>query len=265
MRRAILASALLVASVATGCRRDDATPRAAGPKVPMLEGRTFLSTAVTEAGSERPLVAGTRINLTFDRGTVRVSAGCNTMGGGYTLDGTSVVVTDGAQTAMGCDQARSTQDAWLFGLLRQRPTLTAQGDELLLAAGSTVIALRDKEVLIPDRPLTGVRWKLSSIIQGSDEQGSASSVNLDAWIEFADNGTWSANFACNSGSGKYVVDGDRITTRDGMRTLIGCTDGRESVDATMIATLSAGPTFTIDGNQLSLRTGTGGLDFEATP
>jgi heat shock protein HslJ len=46
-----------------------------------LWGRTFVSVAVTEDGEPRPLIPGTRIELTFgqreDEGGIRWKAGCN--------------------------------------------------------------------------------------------------------------------------------------------------------------------------------------------
>ncbi|HET6700264.1 MAG TPA: hypothetical protein VFH14_00565, partial [Gemmatimonadaceae bacterium] len=48
-----------------------------------LRGRTFLSTGVIENGQAKPLVAGTRIRLSFDEEGRRIgaNAGCNHMGG----------------------------------------------------------------------------------------------------------------------------------------------------------------------------------------
>ena len=55
-------------------------PRRCAPAWP--QGRTFLSTSVTENGAPRALVDGTRIELTFaEDDRVTANAGCNIMGG----------------------------------------------------------------------------------------------------------------------------------------------------------------------------------------
>ncbi len=75
-------------------------------------GRRFQSTAVTEAGKDRPLVAGTRIDLSFfDDGRLSAQAGCNTIGGSGRIDGDRLVLGDGlSMTEMGCDGPRHSQD-----------------------------------------------------------------------------------------------------------------------------------------------------------
>ena len=57
--------------------------RAASGGLSDLRGRTCLSTAVTENGQAKALVAGTRIRLNFDDEGRRIgaNAGCNHMGG----------------------------------------------------------------------------------------------------------------------------------------------------------------------------------------
>src|SRR3990172_6688727 len=86
-----------------------------------LDGREFLSTSVTDGGAVRQLVPGTRISLRFDDDRIGASAGCNIMGGTYRLDGGRLLVEGGAMTEMGCDEARSAQDNWLFGFLGSDP------------------------------------------------------------------------------------------------------------------------------------------------
>jgi heat shock protein HslJ len=261
MRRALVVMTLVVLGLAAGCGDDRSMPAAAKPAL-SLDGRTFLSQSLTENGVDRARVSGTQIQLTFEGGSLRATAGCNTLGARYSVDGGVLVLVDGAQTAIGCDQARSAQDEWLFGALTKRPAVTVSADSLVLVQEGFVMSLRE-ETASPDRPLVGGRWNLSSILSGAGAEGSASSVPGEAWIEFGADGTWTAKFPCNSGGGRFELAGDRLTVTAGVHTLMGCTDGRDQLDAQIIATLNAKPQVTIDRDRLSLRTGTGGLDFEA--
>lgn len=275
MRRTIILPLLLaVLLVAVGCGDDEPVDTGGTTRAPGstdggaggsdgLDGRVFLSTTVTDGGADRPLVDDTQIRLTFDDGTVGASAGCNTFGGDYTLDGGVLVVTGGAMTEMGCDEPRMAQDEWLFALLGDRPAVALDGDRLTLTAGDVVIELVDEETASPDRPLVGTRWTLESILEGSGPDGSVSNVpeGIEAWIVFADDGTLSVELGCNGGSGSYEVEGDRILVADLASTDIGC--DAMSVETAFTAVLQADPTYAVDADRLTLRTDAGGLDFRA--
>ena len=96
MRRLpVLIAAVAVPVIVLGCVGAGAGPSGSRPgsgaasasTVPSatpaltLDGRTFLSTAVTENGVARALVGGTRIRLQFLDGRLAATAGCNTMAG----------------------------------------------------------------------------------------------------------------------------------------------------------------------------------------
>ena len=120
---------------------------------PSIEGREFVSTSVTEDGTERALVGGTVIRLTFREGRIGASAGCNQIGGDYALDDGRLHVANLASTAMGCDPARHDQDEWLTAFLGAGPTVVLDGAELVLEAGSARIVLVDDGVAAPNLPL----------------------------------------------------------------------------------------------------------------
>ncbi|HWP63533.1 MAG TPA: META domain-containing protein [Candidatus Binatia bacterium] len=227
-----------------------------------LDGRTFLSTQVLVDGREHVLVPGTRIRLEFRDGRIGASAGCNQLGGQYRLDGDVLVVTNAAVTEMGCDPARHAQDEWLFGLLGQRPVVSFDGDELTLTADTTVIAMVDRRILEPDLPLVGTEWVLTSILSG--EVASSVPAGVVAWLRFGDDGQVAVETGCNSGGGRYRVDGDRIVFGDLILTKRACVGPEGQVEAAVLAVLGAGEVrFGIDGSTLRLVAGSAGLDFRS--
>ena len=147
---------LVVALMAAGC--------GAGAAVDPLGGRDFLSTSVTADGEPFALVDGTRVRLSFADGRLTASAGCNTIGYTYQLDGDTLVVEGGAMTEMGCDPALHDQDEWLSEFLASRPTVAANGNDLVLTSDGTVMDLLDAEVAEPDLALAGTLWTVDSII-----------------------------------------------------------------------------------------------------
>ena len=179
-----------------------------GDAPPALDGRTFLSTSVT--GHE--LVAGTRIQLNFRKGNIGATAGCNSLGAPYSLDG-DTLVTDGqgmAMTEMGCDPPRHAQDEWLSGFLTSKPTVALSGNELRLTRGTTTIELVDREVADPDRRLVGTRWRVDTVIQGD----AASSVpdEGDVILRFPTDTTFAASSeGCTSIEGEMTLGPQTIT------------------------------------------------------
>ena len=115
---------------------------------PSLDGRTFLSTDVTDGGNVHELVAQTRIRISFKDGQISLSAGCNTMGGTYEVLNGRLNVGQLAITEMGCDQVRMSQDEWLAGLITAGPTVRQDGNDLRLTSGETVITLLDREAAV---------------------------------------------------------------------------------------------------------------------
>lgn len=179
-----------------------------------LAGRTFLSTSIVKAGTPTTLVSNTegpgRIRIEFrEGGKVNAHAGCNGIGGDYTIEGTTLKVTEGGMTAMACDPpAAMEQDTWFAGILSGGPTFVVDGDTLTLTAGTTVIELTDREVADPDRALVGPTWTVDTVIQGDTASSSAGSAPT---VVFAADGTFRYDDSCGGGKVRWTQDGDRLT------------------------------------------------------
>ena len=248
--------AVLAAAACTAAVR--ASPAPSSPPA-VLEGRTFLSTAVTENGKDRPLVANTRIRLAFAAGRISAQAGCNMMGGGYAVTGGRLVVTQLATTEMGCDGPRHEQDAWLATLLGSNPRVTLDGSNLILEAGppTTSIVLLDREVAEPDLPLVGPTWTVDTLIDGDV----ASSVpgGRPATLVFAGDGRVQVDTGCNAGAGSYTADASAGTIRFSAIGLTkrACQDDVGRLESALLAVLgSDSVTYRIEASRLELRAGT---------
>jgi heat shock protein HslJ len=228
-----------------------------------LEGRTFVSTSVTEGGQDRPLVAGTEIRLTFNDGQIGASAGCNMFGGGYHIDGAALVVDGGAMTEMGCDDDRSAQDEWLFAFLGASPQAALSDDGLVLSVGETVITLLDREVAEPDLALVGPTWTVDTIIIGN--VASTIPEGEVATIAFADDGTVDFQTGCNTGGGRYAVNDGEIQFAELVQTEIGCDGAAAAMEEAVVAVLNAGAvTDASEADTLTLMAGDHGLVLRGT-
>jgi heat shock protein HslJ len=228
-----------------------------------LAGREFIGVTVVENGAMRPLVAGTHIRVRFDATNVTASAGCNTMGGTYRVQDGRLRYVAGATTAMGCDQERHAQDAWLSGFLASNPAVRLSGNDLVLDGGATVVSLLDREVAEPDAKLVGPTWTLDSIITGD----AVSSVpgDVTATLLFKDDGTVDVFAGCNRGSGTWSATGTGITFGPIALTKMACQGPGAGVESDVVGLLGQGSVAAaIDADRLTLQAGGRGLVYRAT-
>jgi heat shock protein HslJ len=138
----------IAVAVVTAC----GTAAAITPTTEGLAGRAFWSTAI----QGRDLVPDTRVRLVFNAdGSVGASAGCNSMGGTWSLDGTTLRIRIEQMTEMGCPDDRFAQDDWLIDWLSGELTVTLRGDELVLSGADVTMTLLDRETADADPPAEG--------------------------------------------------------------------------------------------------------------
>lgn len=246
-----------LALVVAGCGGEDVADE--------LDGREFWSTSVTENGAERALVPGTKIQLRFDGKNIGASAGCNSMGGPYTIEGDTLRVTEMGMTEMGCDPARHEQDSFVAALLTDSPTVTLVGDTLTVESGTVRLELLDATVANPDVAIVGTLWEVTGFIDGQ----AATSMNVAraGTLTFTDESTMSGFDGCgdfsapvevSDGSTGGPVDGDgevQFGSVDRLTTA-GCADAEYA--SMLHAVFDAGDaTIIVDGQNMTLMSRTG--------
>lgn len=255
-----LASALLLAACggvgggSGGGGRASVTP---SPTAGSLEGRTFLSTGV----QGRALVPGSVVRLAFENGQVSASAGCNSMGGAYRIEGDLLVTGPLMSTEMACDPALMQQDQWLAELLGGA-TVALDGDTLTLTRNVSRLTLLDREVADPDRPLLGTRWVVDGLIAG----GTVSSVPVGvlAALTFQD-GRVDVEAGCNRGGGTVTISDTTIDVGPIGLTKLACAPDAMAVEGAVMRTLSGTVTYRIEAGTLALDGGGSGLTLNAAP
>jgi heat shock protein HslJ len=262
----VMGVALCLAVLASGCAYGGPASGTGQPPGLQLDGRTFLSTAVTENGAPRQLVDGTRIRIRFDRGRLNADAGCNQLSGEYTVDGRALVVGQLAMTEMACLPAeRADQDRWLAELLGSRPTIDVSGDTLVLSGRSSQVTLLDREVADPDRALVGPRWQVESIIKG--DTASSTPGGTQAHVTFTADGRASGSTGCNQFNGTYQATADTITFGQVAMTKKACPGGVNLLEMAVTVLFDSRPVpYRIDADQLTVTypDGSGGLQLRAT-
>jgi heat shock protein HslJ len=258
MRRVALLLCLILPAACGAPTRTGGEPR-------VLAGREFVSDRV----EGRALVGGTTISLRFEERALSATAGCNSLGGPYRLEGfngaTGTVVVDGgglSMTEIGCDPPRHDQDTWLADLLLAKPTVSLpDDDQMTLTDGTSTIHFVDREVADPDRPLVDTTWKVDSIITGD----AVSSVPENGSVTFVFGGDGRlvvTSDKCTSAAVSYEQSGEQITLGSYTVDDIGC----PSPWAETLALLDAKSlAFTIDHARLTLTASSGkGLSLTAS-
>ena len=229
-----------------------------------LEGRTFLSEAVTESGEARPLVEGTRIVLEFgDDGRLSANAGCNHLFTDVSIGADVLETGMVGGTEMGCDQVRHEQDSWLSAFLESSPAWTLDGDRLTLTSGDTEIALLDRRVDDHDRPLEGTRLVVDTIITGDAASSMWAGTEGSAFLVI-DGGRFTASSGCRDIDGAVEVSGDRLRFSDAVQTDPACPPELVDVDDVMSAIVTGEVEYEIEAARLRLDHPDGvGLGFHA--
>jgi heat shock protein HslJ len=248
------ATATAIAIIVFGC----SAAGAPSPSPVALDGHTYLSTEIE--GAE--LVPGTRVRLSFADGQLNGNAGCNIMGGVYSIDGDRLVTTQMSMTEMGCDEARSRQDEWLARFLSSSVTFALGADTLTLTDGTIRLTLLDEEVATPDQPLEGTRWVLDGIVSG--DAVSSVPAGVTAAIQIS-GGRVDVEAGCNRGGGSVEVTPDALGFGPLVLTKMACDAGPSAVEAAVVAVLTGAVGYTIDADTLTLDADEAGLIFRAAP
>ena len=96
------------------------------PKLLDLQSLTFRSTSVTVNGKRYSLASKESISLRFEEKTISINAGCNTLGGNFTMSKGVIRAQTLFNTKMACPEKLMDQDVWLNKLFSIKPKLTVQ-------------------------------------------------------------------------------------------------------------------------------------------
>ncbi len=183
--------------------------------------------------------------------------------------GGSVAIVDGrlvldglAMTEMACDPALMDQDAWLAGFL-DGAAFTLAGDTLTLAKDGVTLALLDREVADPDRPLVGTRWIVDGLV--ASEAVSSVPAGVVASLVFTADGRVAVEAGCNSGGAPVTVDGATMAFGPLVLTEMACEGPATEVERIVVAVLTGTVAYRIEADVLTLDHGGTGLLLRAAP
>jgi len=234
-----------------------ASPVPAAPTSGDLDGNTYIVTGV----QGHDPVKGSEIALRFEAERLGISAGCNQMGGGYTIKDGRLEVGAMMTTAMACEEPLMAQDQWISAFVNGAAA-TLDGDTLTLARDGVTITATDKEVARPDLPVEGTVWMVEGLV--SNQAVSSMPAGVEASLVFAD-GKVAVDAGCNKGSGAAEIGDTTITFGPIATTRMFCEGAAGEVEQQVLGVLSGEVAYTVDSDALQLRGAGGGLDLRARP
>ncbi|NNG20088.1 META domain-containing protein [Naumannella sp. ID2617S] len=137
-----LSAILILTACGTGGTPAAPSPSTPGPSTPAANDAAALRGPwrVVEQAPVPPVV-GKAPTITFEEARLGARPGCNTMGGGYRVEGTRLVVERLISTKMACSQDLMDQEQLVAELLAAGPQWSVSGDRLTLSASDRRLVL----------------------------------------------------------------------------------------------------------------------------
>jgi heat shock protein HslJ len=212
---------------------------------------------LTELMGKAP-VANTGISAQFSPdGKVSGSAGCNQYNGSYTTSGSSITISNLANTMMACEQAVMDQESAYLAALGDAKTYAVKGDTLTLngADGNALVTYSAQS-----QTLAGTNWEVIGYNNGKQAVTSLL-LNTSMTASFGSDGTLSGNAGCNTYSGPYTTTGNQIKIGPLVSTMMACSDpeGIMEQESQYLTAIQNATTYLVEGKVLELRGADGAL------
>ena len=263
MRRAVMSLCLATLMLLAACGDDSSGSDASSDASPTpvtgadLAGRTFVSTSVTGF----KLIDGTEIRISFEEDHLSASAGCNTVGGAYTVENDLISVSEPSATLMACDPQLMAQDDQLIGFLTDDPTITVSGDVLTLTGAEVTVEMQEEGSGGGNgAPLVGTTWTLDAIVDGDSASSVPSGVEPPT-LEISDAGEASVFTGCNRGGAPVEVRDTSLTFGPLRLTRMACGDDATAVEAAVTSVIDGKVDYSINGDVLTVSKDAQALEY----
>lgn len=224
-----------------------------------LEGPTWR--LVTLGDRDEPALAAAAQGVTaqFANGVVTGFSGCNRYRGGFTLEGNRLTVGPLAGTKMACPPPAMAIETAFHEALAGTSQFTTEQGQLILTSTSGLRLLFRAEAAAS---LEGLTWEVTGYNNG--RQAVVSPVpGTELTLAFRD-GTVTGSTGCNRYHSPYSIVAGGITVGAVATTRMACPgEGVMAQEQAFVQAFSSASTWSIQGEQLELRTVAGALAVTA--
>ncbi|NHB85010.1 META domain-containing protein [Tessaracoccus sp. HDW20] len=235
-----------------GCLLMTACASAVPADQPTADDLVGVTWVLEDLGGKKP-VAGSPVTVRFAEGAIAGSSGCNRFGGTYEIDGAELTVDETLPaTMMACAEDVMAVEASLFASLPKATGFAVDGDTLTLKDGDgTTLGTFTAQT----QDLTGTSWVVTGYNNGKGGVVSTI-VGSEASLEFGDDGALSGSGGCNRLTGSYTATDGAVSFDHLASTGMACLEpeGLMEQESAFLAALGTAATYSIEGDQLELRT-----------
>ena len=201
------------------------------------EGMTILPNAI-------PTIA-------FDENRLHGTTGCNSYGGRFTLDGTTLTIGEMEMTEMWCEGVMDQEQAFVQ-VLMTAVSLTLNDDSLILHTPEGDLTFQPPQ----EATLTDTIWVLGGIAQGDAITNTW--IDSEITAEFKD-GQLSGSGGCNTYSTSYETEGTSLTLGMAVSTMMACDEEHNQREMEFFTALANVAQYEIRRNGLFLQDEAGNL------
>ncbi|MFC4373670.1 META domain-containing protein [Nocardia halotolerans] len=241
----------LAGTVVAGCGSADDDEPPQDTAMPM--GHTYISTEV-EGGA---IPGGGPMTLTFADGRISAHSGCNTASGPVDLSEHTLRVDKLTSTLMACTDGRGEADAWQNSFLEADPRWHLDGPTLTLTGDNITVRLTDKEIVHPDKPLTGTEWVVTALLTPDAQVRSTVLDEVAPNLTITEDGRVSGHAGCNRLTGTAELGPGESVTFAVATTKVMCAPDVMDVEQQVLRALDGHTTATVDADTLTLRNDNG--------
>jgi heat shock protein HslJ len=256
----IVAASLLVIAVAcvvtAACTEPGSPVREPGPS---LAGTSWtLDSYIAGNGTLVPALAGTEVTASFsDDGSLTGSAGCNSYGTIYHLDGANLSIEPPGSTKMYCSEPPGImeQENRYLALLTEVASVRLEGNRLILTdADGTDLLFFEQATSSPELSPVGTEWVLQGYISPEKEAISSVIAGTTVTATFTSGGNLTGSAGCNRYGGGYTLDGANLSVSSLFSTLIYCEEPEGVMDqeALYLGLLEDVSSWRLEGGRLIL-------------
>lgn len=200
-------------------------------------------------GGFTSLISGTQVTAIFgEDGNLAGSAGCNSYGAAYTVDGDAISIGPARSTRMFCGEPEGImdQEAAYLAALGTASTYSIQGDKLALfdAQGSRVAEYQANR-------LVGETWSLAEI-QYMNDTTKTPDDPARYTVEFLPDGTLNIKADCNNAGGEYTISGSSLSISITHTTRAACPP--DSLSEEFLENLRIAASYQFEGDDLYIAT-----------
>lgn len=190
------------------------------------------------------VLEGTSVTLSFgEDGRASGSGGCNSYGGSYSINDTSISFGQMISTMMACEEGIMAQEMAYFQALETASGISVEGDTLIINYGA------EQELRFSRLTLVGTTWELTSLAGSDVVEGTTVTLTL------GEENAVTGDTGCNVYRGSYMLDGQSIAFGPLLTTRRAClSDEAAAQEQAFLAALENASDYVQQADQLTINT-----------